>query len=322
VEVSAGPPTPAIYFLSDYGTADEFVGVVHAVLHRHAPGLAVIDLSHQIAPFDVAAGAAMLARCAPYLGAGVVLGVVDPGVGTARRAVAIRMTSGIAGPVASPGPMAPPAGSEGIAPGRPVWLVGPDNGLLMPLATALGGPEIAIVLGSGTQPRPQAAGAPSGRGPTFDGRDVFAPAAAHLALGGDPDRLGTVIDPASLIAIDPHSGGRVVRTPTGSELVTSVVSIDRFGNVELALLPDVLDEVGLPPVGSAEVRVHRGPAMPSTPVRRVAAFAELDEGELGLLVDSSGRLALVCNQASAATCLGLGGTGAEVSIRVPGGLSG
>lgn len=318
--MSTGPPTPAIYFLSDYGTADEFVGVVHAVLHRHAPGLAVIDLSHQIAPFDVAAGAAMLARCAPYLGGGVVLGVVDPGVGTTRRAVAIRVTSGIAGPVASPDPVTPPVGEEGITPGRPAWLVGPDNGLLMPLVTALGGPETAIVLGSGTQARRQAAGAPSGRGPTFDGRDVFAPAAAHLALGGDPDHLGTVIDPASLIAVDPaHGGGRVVRTPTGSEVVTSVLSIDRFGNVELALLPEVLNEVGLPPVGPAEVRVHRGPSMPA---RRVAAFAELDEGELGLLVDSSGRLALVCNQASAATCLGLGGAGVEVSIRVPGGRSG
>jgi S-adenosylmethionine hydrolase len=93
-----------------------------------------------------------------------------------------------------------------------------------------------------------------------------------------------------------------------------VVSIDRFGNVELALLPAVLDEVGLPPTGPAEVRAHRGP---SVPARRVMAFAELGEGELGLLVDSSGRLALVCNRASAATCLGLGGTGAEVSIRLP-----
>ncbi len=187
----------------------------------------------------------------------------------------------------------------------------------MPLVTALGGPATAIALG--TRARPQAAGAPSGPGPTFDGRDVFAPAAAHLALGGDPDRLGTVIDPASLIGVDPAHGGRVVRTPTGSQVVTSVVSIDRFGNVELALLPEVLDEVGLPPIGPAEVQVHRGPSMPA---RWVAAFAELDEGELGLLVDSSGRLALVCNRASAATRLGLGGTGTEVSIRVAGRRSG
>ena len=115
--MTTGPPAPAIYFLSDYGTADEFVGVVHAVLHRHAPGLAVIDLSHQIAPFDVAAGAAMLARCAPYLGAGVVLGVVDPGVGTARRAVAIRMRAGPRARWRRPVPRRLQGGRRGARPG-------------------------------------------------------------------------------------------------------------------------------------------------------------------------------------------------------------
>jgi S-adenosylmethionine hydrolase len=98
-------------------------------------------------------------------------------------------------------------------------------------------------------------------------------------------------------------------------VATSVASIDRFGNVELALLPASLDQDGLAPGGRAEVHIHGGPPVAA---RRVVAFAELDAGELGLLVDSSGRLALVCNQASAASRLGLAGTGAEVSIRVPG----
>jgi S-adenosylmethionine hydrolase len=334
--VSPGPPAPAIYFLSDYGTADEFVGVVHAVLHRRAPGLAVIDLSHQIAPFDVSAGAAMLARCGPHLGAGVVLAVVDPGVGTARRAIAIRVTSGGGGSVPTPGDPEPPA-TEGVPPAGPTWLVGPDNGLLVPLASALGGSETAVVLGSGGQARREAGGAPFGRGPTFDGRDVFAPAAAHLALGGDPALLGTVIDPASLIGVTPgppqapgrapdgdraHAGDRLVRTAAGAEVVTSVGAIDRFGNVELVLLPDILDlphQVGLPHGGTAEVRVEGGPAFLA---RRVVAFGELGAGELGLLIDSSGRLALVCNQKSAAARLGVDGPGAEVSLRVPVGQSG
>jgi S-adenosylmethionine hydrolase len=334
--VSPGPPAPAIYFLSDYGTADEFVGVVHAVLHRHAPGLAVIDLSHQIPPFDVSAGAAMLIRCAPHLGAGVVLAVVDPGVGTARRAVAVRVTGGSGGWAPSPGVPEPPP-TEGVPPGGPTWLVGPDNGLLVPLASALGGSETAIVLGSGGQARREAGGAPFGRGPTFDGRDVFAPAAAHLALGGDPALLGTAIDPASLIGVTPgppqarerapdgdraHARDRLVGTATGAEVVTSVGAVDRFGNVELTLLPDILDvphQVGLPQGGTAEVRVDGGPAVMA---RRVVAFGELGAGELGLLIDSSGRLALVCNQASAATRLGLDGPGAEVSIRVRVGQSG
>jgi hypothetical protein len=334
--VSTGTGAPAIYFLSDYGTADEFVGVVHAVLHRHAPGLTVIDLSHQIAPFDVSAGAAMLTRCAPHLGGGVVLAVVDPGVGTARRAVAVRVTSGSGGSVPSPGLPEPPA-TGGVPPGGPTWLVGPDNGLLVPLANARGGSETAIVLGSGGQARREAGGAPFGRGPTFDGRDVFAPAAAHLARDGDPALLGTVIDPASLVGVPSgppqapgrapdgdraRAGDRVVRTATGAEAVTSVGAIDRFGNVQLALLPDILDvphQVGLPHGGTAEIRVDGRPALPA---RRVVAFGELGAGELGLLIDSAGRLALVCNQASAATLLGLDGTGAEVSIRVPVGRSG
>ncbi|MBV8463757.1 MAG: SAM-dependent chlorinase/fluorinase, partial [Acidimicrobiales bacterium] len=92
--MTAGSPaasgTPAVYFASDYGTEDEFVGVVHAVLHRFAPGVPVIDLAHEIPAFDVAAGADLLLRCRPALGSGVVLAVVDPGVGSARRAVALR----------------------------------------------------------------------------------------------------------------------------------------------------------------------------------------------------------------------------------------
>ena len=172
-----GRAAPAIYFLTDYGTTDEFVGVVHAVLHRLAPRVPVIDLSHQVSPFDVAAGAAMLVRCAPFLGPGVVLAVVDPGVGTARRAVAI----GLGGA----------SGKE-----TPTWLVGPDNGLLVPLATTYGDIESMVVIDRDSPAlRPRGSFGPDGSGPTFDGRDVFAPAAAHLLLGGDPMALGTPADP-------------------------------------------------------------------------------------------------------------------------------
>src|SRR5262245_49758606 len=95
-----------ISFLSDYGTVDEFVGVVKAVVRDLAPHVTVIDITHEIAPFDVRAGSLALARSIPYLPAGIVLAVVDPGVGTDRRAVAIEV-----------------AGGEGV-------FVGPDNGLL------------------------------------------------------------------------------------------------------------------------------------------------------------------------------------------------
>jgi hypothetical protein len=294
--VTDRPPVPAIFFLSDYGTADEFVGVVHAVLHRLAPQVSVIDLSHQIPPFDVPSGSAMLVRSAPYLGPGVVLAVVDPGVGTARRAVAIRTPSG--GSDREGGPTGPDGG------GGPTWLVGPDNGLLIPMAAAYGGADSAIDLGpSGPGHLPGGLMAPQGSGPTFDGRDVFAPAAAHLAQGGDPRALGPAIDPATLVdapANNPVTGDRVEHTPGGPVARVSVASIDRFGNAQLGLGADAFEELGLDPGGVVHLTVGADGERPPVPVRRVQAFGELDLDELGLLVDSAGRLALVCDRRSAA----------------------
>ena len=309
------PPDPAIFFLSDYGTADEFVGVVHAVLHSLAPQVRVIDLSHQLAPFDVAGGAAMLVRCAPHLGAGVVLAVVDPGVGTDRRSVAIR------------------TGDDRGGLGGPSWLVGPDNGLLMPMATVSGGVDSVFAIdrnGAVAHHRRTGAPEPGSRepgapgpgarepGPTFDGRDVFAPAAAHLALGADPTLLGTRIDPASLVvaATDARADGEGPRPP-GAGFLTSVSSIDRFGNVQLEAGAGAVAGMGLPPGGVFGVTVVAGPSgrFTGTAVepsdvrdgpfagRRVDAFAELVAGELGLLVDATGHLALVLDRASAAARL-------------------
>jgi len=141
-----------ISFLSDYGTDDEFVGVVRSVLRQLASEAVVIDITHGVAPHDVRGAALTLQRVAPFLAPGVVLAVVDPGVGTGRRAVALEV-----------GP-------------DPRWaLVGPDNGLLVPAFEALGGPGRAVSLVA-RRCRPAA-------GATFDGRDLFAPAAAQLAAG-------------------------------------------------------------------------------------------------------------------------------------------
>jgi S-adenosylmethionine hydrolase len=273
----AGGPPGTVFFLSDYGTDDEFVGVVHAVLHRLAPGLAVIDLSHRIPPFDVAAGAAMLVRCAPALGPGVVLAVVDPGVGSGRRAVAARTGSGH-------------------------WLVGPDNGLLSPVADALGGVAGAVRLDSRV-------------GGTFDGRDVFAPAAAHLAGDGDPGALGPEVDPDTLQP-GPDAADRgdptVAAGPSGPELVTSVTWVDRFGNVQLDLGPGSLDALGITTGSTAAVLVAgREPAVVA---RRVGTFAQLGPDELGLLLDANGRAALVVDCGSAAAALGVAGAGTPVRV--------
>jgi S-adenosylmethionine hydrolase len=315
--VTAGQPPPAIFFLSDYGIADEFVGVVHAVLHRLAPAVTVIDLSHQVPPFDVGAGGSMLARSVSHLGPGVVLAVVDPGVGTGRRAVAVATP-------ATPATM--PTDGRALALG-PTWLVGPDNGLLMPAAVALGGAVRVIELGAGAstgQPVDPATDHPlwDSAGSTFDGRDVFAPAAAHLVLGGDPAWLGPDVDPTTLA---PASSGRGGPNPEGGpawerfDAVASVGWIDRFGNVQLTLAPDGLIASGLAPGGSARVTVDPGPgggepAGRSVPVRWVRAFGELDDGELGLMTDANGWVALVLDRASAADRLHIAGPGVLIGI--------
>lgn len=284
-----------VFFLSDYGRIDEFVGVVHAVLRRLAPRVVVVDLTHDVPPFQVRAGAAVLARAFPYLGAGIVLAVVDPGVGGSRRAVVLETPEGTG----------------------PRWLVGPDNGLLLPVAVLAGGVERAVSL-----PRPSVtAGGPS----TFDGRDLFAPAVAALAAGGDVHGLGVPVDPSTLVRVaDPVlevatlSGGRnVVRA--------EVTWIDRFGNVQLAApsrsVPSRASLVSVAVVavpGSAGSLTGCGPdgGRPSTPpetVRRVVAFSDLSPGEPGLLSDSNGRLALVLNEGSAAARYGVS-AGALVEV--------
>ena len=171
---SASPSVPIVFFLSDYGTQDEFAGVVHAVIAARAPGTTVIDLTHHIPPFDVRAGSHTLVRAVPHLGPGVVLGVVDPGVGTVRRGICIEV---------------------GLPSGGTLAFVGPDNGLLVAAAESAGEAPVARVVELRAAPPPQ------DRGATFDGRDVFAPAAAALCRGARLDELGETVEPASLVRL-------------------------------------------------------------------------------------------------------------------------
>ncbi len=265
--MSGGP----VAFLSDYGLEDEFVGIVHLVIARRAPGVPVIDLTHQIPAHDVRAGALTLWRAAPWLTPGVILAVVDPGVGTWRRAVAIEV-----------------AGAGAV-------LVGPDNGLLLPAATSLGALTGAVALPTHHQ-----------GGATFAGRDVFAPAAAELALGVDLHDLGPPVDQDSLAGTpvpEPHAG------PDGS-LRAEVLWVDRFGNVELNVRPADVDHL------SGLVDLHAGPY--AGPARLVAAYGELGRDELGLVTDSYGLLAVSCCGAPAAARVGLK-PGDEVRIGPAGG---
>ena len=196
------PRFDTISFLSDYGTADEFVGVVKGVLASLAPEARVLDISHEVAAHDVRAGSLMLARAAQYLPPGVVLAVVDPGVGTARKAVAIEVGKGQS------------------------YLVGPDNGLLASAVSMVGGADRAVVLDNPEHQLP----AP---GATFAGRDVFAPAAAALCNGTPLEELGTMIDPAALLpGVVPIS-----QTDEDGAILAEVLWVDRFGNLQLNVDP-------------------------------------------------------------------------------------
>jgi S-adenosyl-L-methionine hydrolase (adenosine-forming) len=197
-----------ISFMSDYGTSDEFVGVVKSVIRSIAHDVTVVDITHDVAPYDVKAGSLTLARSVQYLCPGVVLAVVDPGVGTARRAIAIEVGDGES------------------------YLVGPDNGLLAPAVGLVGGATRAVELTNAEYQLP----AP---GATFAGRDVFGPAAAYLCAGVPLDELGPEVDPAELLP-------GVVPLPHEEDdaLAGQVLWIDRYGNCQLNVDPDQIAEWG------------------------------------------------------------------------------
>ena len=258
-----------VSFLSDYGTTDEFVGVVHSVIRDLAPHARVIDLTHGVAPFDVRAGSLALARSISYVAAGVVLAVVDPGVATARRAIAVEV-----------------AGGEGV-------LVGPDNGLLAPAVALAGGAERAVELNNADWHLPSI-------GATFAGRDVFAPIAAQLCNGVDLTELGEPVDADLLLP-------GVVALPQvdDTKVIAQVLWVDRFGNAQLNVGPDDLP-------GNFGSRVEVRCSSPTDPtggvVRsavRATSYAELGGGAVGLVLDSSGLLAVSMDQRSAAEELGL-----------------
>jgi S-adenosylmethionine hydrolase len=254
-----------ITFLSDYGLADEFVGVVHGVLARMCPDARVIDLGHGVPRQDVRSGALMLARALPYAPAGVHLAVVDPEVGARRRAVVLRVAE------------------------EDRLLVGPDNGLLMPAAERLGGIVEAVDL-SATPWRLEPVSA------TFHGRDLFAPVTARLAGGAAPGEAGPPLDPAELVRLELTRA----RVEDGA-LVAQVTGTDTFGNVVLDAGHDDLTgselRLGQPLAVRAGGRRVQG-VMART-------FADVRRGGLLVYEDASGALSLAVNGGDAAALLGL-----------------
>jgi hypothetical protein len=254
------PRYDTISFLSDFGTDDELVGVVKGVLRGLAPHATVIDVTHGIPSFDVRAGGLALARAVQYLPAGVVLAVVDPGVGTERRAVAIEV-----------------AGGEMV-------FVGPDNGLLASAVAMLGGAERAVAI-TNQDLRLTAPGV------TFGARDIFGPAAAHLANGGAFEELGADVDVFSLLP-----GVLPVAERRGDRLEAEVLWVDRFGNVQLNIGLDDLEGMG----DVLAMRFHE-----SLRTARLASTYGVIGSGTGLVVDSYGLISVCLDRQSAAAELGL-----------------
>ena len=230
----------------------------HGVIARIAPHTRVLDVTHAVAPGDVRHGSVLLADTLPWLPAAVHVVVVDPGVGTARRGVTLVSGDAV--------------------------LVGPDNGLLLPAAEALGGVRAAYELVEPAYRLPTVSA-------TFHGRDVFAPAAAHLAVGVPPHALGPEVAPDSLVALPAP-----VCQVNGDQIRVEVLAVDHFGNVALAAGAAELDAVGLRAGAVATIRWPAG--IEPVPVGRT--FADAAHGELVLLIDSAGHLAVACRGGSAA----------------------
>ena len=250
-----------VSLLTDYGLADEFVGVVKCVITDGAPHVRITDITHGVPSFDVRAGSLALARAVPYLPEGIIVAVVDPGVGSSRRALAIE-----------------------VAGGRGVFL-GPDNGLLPSAVSMTGGPDRVFVLDN-TELHLAA------HGSTFAGRDVFAPVAAFLANGGDITQVGTEIDATTVMPGLVPVATTETREPHGEGLKCEVTWVDTFGNCQLNVGADEITHLGpvLRIVLDDEVRS----------ARVCSHYAEIAQGAIGAVIDSYGMVSLAVDTGSAA----------------------
>jgi S-adenosylmethionine hydrolase len=261
-----------ITFLSDFGLSDDFVGTCHGVMKRIAPDAQIIDITHGIPPTSVLQGALVLSNTIGFMPVGVHLAIVDPGVGGPRRPLALRDRGGRV-------------------------YVGPDNGLLLPAASRAG-IEVAHELAN-----PEYALESISR--TFHGRDLFAPAAAHLATGVSLADLGPPVDPESLLRLDlpePSIDGGGIRA--------TLLYSDSFGNIALNLDRDDVAALGL--VSGARVELELAGERYYAVMART--FADARPGDVILYEDSYKNMSIAINRGNAARMLHAS-PGQQVRIR-------
>jgi S-adenosyl-L-methionine hydrolase (adenosine-forming) len=265
-----------VTFLTDFGLQDDFVGTCHGVIKRIAPDVQVIDITHGIPPRAIVQGALVLANTVPYMPVGVHLAVVDPGVGGPRRALALRDTEGRA-------------------------YVGPDNGLLLPAAERGGIAEAHEIV------NPEYALSPVSR--TFHGRDIFSPAAAHVANGLALAELGPPIDPGALVRLElPQAEVRTNR------IGASILYVDAFGNMQLNLTREHLEQADVQPGARLELELA-GQRYYAIAAR---TFSDARTGDLILYEDSYGNVAVAMNRGNAAEMLSArAGQGLRIYLDAP-----
>ena len=254
-----------ISLLTDFGTRDTSVGQCKGVIYGISPKAIVVDLTHEVPHYDVTTGAWLLRFAVPRFPPSIHVAVVDPGVGTPRRPVAIECAEGHI-------------------------LIGPDNGLLMPAADALGGISMVVEL---RDPRVRQQPVST----TFHARDIFCPAAAHIVHGVSLHLLGPYIEPETLLRL-PVDEPRIA----DGVLTTAIGLINEYGSLALTAPAALLQQLGSP----GHVRARIGNM--ALEVRVARTFGEVPAGEPVLLTDSYGQLCLAINQGDLAGQLGLAKT--------------
>ena len=252
-------------FLTDYGLEDGFVAACHGVSSQIAPNARIIDITHLVPPGDIRRGALILAQTVPYLPQAVHVAVVDPGVGTKRRGIAVATASGSV-------------------------FVGPDNGLLPWAVSASGGAVEAVSLTN------RALWLATDVPATFHGRDIFTPVAARLISGTPLASAGDAVPLDTLVTL-PKPAGRV----TDGAAYGEVLTVDRFGNVQLSVTGRDAELAGVTQGVTITVSGDRGEL--TIPFRR--AFGDVPVGDLFAYTDSAGYVSIAVNGGNAATRLGL-----------------
>ena len=263
-----------ITFLSDFGLKDDFVGTCHGVIKRIAPDAHIIDITHGIPPQAVLQGALVLSNTIGFMPVGIHLAIVDPGVGGPRRPLVLEDAEGRT-------------------------YVGPDNGLLLPAASRSG------IVAAHELANPDYALETISR--TFHGRDLFSPAAAHLARGVALGELGPPVDPEGLVRLDlPElvvADGRIVAT---------LLYVDSFGNIALNLTRDDVEGMGI--VSGTRVELELSGEKYYAMMART--FADARPGDVILYEDSYKNMSLAISRGSAARMLHAS-PGQEIRITLP-----